>query len=258
MKVISSRTHQLIKDIVRLVKEPGHRKEKGLFVIEGISLLREVLKTDYEIEIFLFTGPSASLYKEVYTCQAKANDVYEITDSVAEKLSGQNTTQGIFCVLKCKEFKLLEDIATQSRVVLAEHIADPTNLGAIARSAVAFGFNTLIISFNSADWLSLRAQRAAMGALLHINILIVDIAEAISFLKQNEFFLLAAAISENAKDIGEIEAAEKTALVIGNETNGLKSDTILMCDEVVSIETDERIQSLNAATAASILMFYLR
>ena len=259
MEYITSRTNQKILDIVKLTKNSSYRKAKQRFVVEGSLLSNEAASSDYRIETMLLTSKAMQrYYSQVASAMEKADHVYEITQDIAGKLTTQQSTQGIFCVLKYKEYQDNSIDFSLRRVLLLEDISEPTNLGAISRSALAFGFDTLILSEETTDWLSIKALRASMGALLHMNVVTLNIKEAITALKENDFFVMAAALSEDAIDIKRIETTNRLALAIGNEANGLSKETIALCNRTVVIKTDNRIQSLNAAVAAAILMYCLK
>lgn len=253
--MISSKTNQKIKDIVKLIKDNNERKSKGLFVIEGALLAAEAAGSGCILDTVLFTAAAAERYPlQLAAAVERAGITAEISEAVAGKLSSGRSTQGIFCVVKITNKHNLVDIMDKKRVLVLDSISEPSNLGAMARSAVAFGFDTLILSEDTSDWMSPRAQRAAMGALLYMDIVIAPVENAVVKLKENNYYVLAAAIKDGAADMSEIVPALKTALVIGNETNGLSAAIIDLCDSPVIIKTDPRIQSLNAAVAASILM----
>ena len=259
MEYISSRTNQKIKDTVKLINSSNERKEKELFVVEGATLAAEAVASNFTIEKVFFTSYAKERFKEqIIDIVEKALEAYEVSQEVAEKLSSMPSSQGIFCILKYIEENELNSYLDERRIIIVDSIMEPQNLGAIARSAIAFGFNTLVVSPDSSDWLSPRALRASMGALLHINVVITDTKTAISRLKENNFLTLAAAIKDNAIDISDVTVGEKLAIVIGNETNGLSEEIVKLCDKTVIIKTDSIMQSLNAAVAASILMYTQR
>ena len=245
--------------MVKLIRDKTERITKNLFVLEGAALAAEAAASDYEISAIYLTSKASNIYEQqLTTALAKAIEIYEITEDIAEKLTNQASSQGVFSVVKCKQPLTHDSIEGKTRVLLLSDISEPTNLGSVTRSAVAFGYDTLIVSQDSTDWLSNRAQRAAMGALLRADVIVSPLEDAIIHLKAAGFMVMAAAITDDACDVKDVIPANKTALIIGNETTGLDENTIQMSDMTVVITTDNRVQSLNAAVAASILMYNLK
>ena len=241
------------------MKDSNERRVKKQFVVEGAILAAEAALSDYEILMLLYTSTAKERYPEpIAAATAKAEQVYIISEDIAEKISSLHSSQGILCVLEQKEAKELQDILHQERILLLESISEPSNIGAISRAALAFGFDTLVLSETSADVYSPKSLRASMGALLQVDLIVTSIPKAIETLKEEGYTVIAAAIAEDAKRIEDVDKDRKIALVVGNETRGLNKTTIALCDITVQIEINRRVQSLNAAVAASVLMYSLR
>jgi len=235
------------------------RKQKQLFVVEGATLAKEATLSDYNIKTVFLTSKAKERYDIMVSgALAKAEEVFVISDDVADKISIQASSQGIFCVLESKPNNGYESVLNTKRVIVLDNISEPSNLGSIARSAAAFGFDCLVISLDSCDWTSNRAMRASMGGLLHTKVVSIKTNDAIIRLKNDGYSVLAAAIDVDAVNLRELVVGEKLALVIGNETTGLSKQTITLSDNIVTIRTDNRVQSLNAAVAAGILMYSLQ
>ncbi len=259
MKTITSVSNPTIKDLVQLGKSRKFRMETGLFVVEGATLAKEASESGYGIHSVFFTERANDLYTDALEAvSSNAKETYLITDGIAEKASALSSPQGIFTVLEMGKEKSIDDFINKKRIAILDGIQDPGNLGAIARSALAFGFDGLILSFDTADWLSQKAQRAAMGALLRSDVAVLEAKPSIERLRQDGFLVSAAALTENAVRIDQLEAREKMAIVIGNESAGLSEQIISACDIPVIIPIDQRMESLNAAAAAAVLMYCLR
>lgn len=258
---ITSAVNDRIKDMVHLRQSRRFREESGLFLVEGAALALEASRSDYVIESVCCTERALALYGDsVFPAFDKAEGQnYSITDGIAEKISGQPSPQGIFTVLRMRENLSIGELFHKRRVVLLETVQDPNNLGAVARSALALGFDGMVLSSDSADWRAPKAQRAAMGALLKLSISVAgSIPGTIADLKEEGFTVYAAAMRPDAAVLTKDLRREKTAVVIGNEAGGLKEETIAASDAAVVIPIDRRTESLNAAAAASIFMWELR
>ena len=142
------------------------------------------------------------------------------------------------------------------RLVLIESVRDPSNVGAIIRSASALGVDRLIMSADCADVYHPRAVRASMGTLFDQRIdRVPSLAEAIEAIRQSGRRVFAAALREDAAILGELPLASGDCVVIGNEGHGLSGEVLDACDGCVIIPMTERAESLNAAVAASLLMW---
>lgn len=258
---ITSATNERVKTLVRLMKSRSFREEAGLFLVEGATLAREAALSDYAVDCVYYTERALESYRDsVEAALAKAKgDCFEITDGIAEKVSGQPSPQGIFTVLRMRPELPFKEMLFKKRILMLETIQNPDNLGAMARSALAFGFDAVALSSDCADWRSPKAQRAAMGALLKMEAAVIDdVTEAIVSLQRGGFTVYAAAMRSDSIALDRSLAKDRTAVVIGNEAGGLKEETIAACDASAIIPIDGRMESLNAAVAASIFMWELR
>jgi TrmH family RNA methyltransferase len=151
------------------------------------------------------------------------------------------------------------DFPVSRRLVFLESIRDPSNLGAIIRSAAAFGVDALVLSEDCADIYNAKTVRASMGTLFTQPILRVrDMREAVLTARQAGRRVFAAALDRDALQLGAFDVQMGDCVVIGNEGHGLSPETVAACDAAVFIPMTARAESLNAAVAASILMWTFR
>ena len=182
------------------------------------------------------------------------------------KISDEKSPEGIITV--AKRIDKLAKIATINnmaeilsdgrRVMALESLRDPGNLGTIIRSAAAFGIDTLILSSDCADLYNPKTLRGAMGALFSREVFIADdLAVVLREISRAGRRTLAAALSPDAVMLGEANLTAKDCIVVGNEGHGLSESVLRACDGAVVIPmmTGVGVESLNAATAASILMW---
>lgn len=139
---------------------------------------------------------------------------------------------------------------------MLDDIADPGNLGTIIRSAVAFNFDTVILSKNTVDLYNPKTIRATEGMLFNINIVTSDLEDTILNLKKNGFKILGTKVTKG-KDIKNYLKTDKIALIIGSEAKGMSKQLENLCDENIYIKMNEKCESLNAGVSASILMYEL-
>ena len=185
----------------------------------------------------------------------KAETIVKVPDSLFAYISDTVSPQGVMCVVKMPQKMSVEAIKNGKYIVL-EKSADPANLGTIARTAEAFGISGLIVLNKSCDPFSPKSLRASMGALLRLPIFTADdITKTLETLK-NKGFNLFASVVENAEcDITEADFGGNCAVLIGNEANGLTDTAINLCDCKITITMKGRAESLNAAAAASVIMW---
>ena len=141
-----------------------------------------------------------------------------------------------------------------NRVLILEDIQDPGNLGTIVRTAVAFDIDTIILSPKTVDLYNSKVIRSTQGMIFKINIITRELASTIDMLKKDNYLILGTNV-RNGTDIRNINIPNKFALIIGNEGNGMSNDISLLCDKNIYIKINERVESLNAAVATSILLY---
>lgn len=248
---ITSRENETIKYACRLGASASFRGEEGLFLAEGKKLCLDLAQT-LTVAMAFFTEQVLDSLPEVETL---GQENYLIEPHVAEKLSETRTNQGLFCVFSMPQIAV-EELDAKKGLLLCEQVQDPANIGTILRSAAAFGYGGVVLSAGCADPFGPKALRASMGAVGRIPVLYrEDLIEAIATLQNTGVQVLAAAL-QNAKPLGEIEKQEKFALLIGSEGQGLSQAAIEAADGTLFIPMQHGVESLNAAAAASVLMYH--
>ena len=143
-----------------------------------------------------------------------------------------------------------------SKILLLDEIQDPGNLGTIIRSSVAFGVTTIILSNDTVDLYNPKVIRASEGMFCHINIITMDLEEAIKEIKERGIKVYGTNVV-NGKEVNTISDKSSYALVMGNEGNGVKKHIQELCDENLYIPMNESCESLNVGVACSILLYEL-
>ncbi len=235
---IESTSNQRIKETNKL-KQKKYRDESGLFLIEGYHLVEEAYK--------------AGILKEVFTTSNINLDVpiTYVTEEIIKYLSDVETPQNIIGV--CRK---LDNNTIGDKVVVLDDIQDPGNLGTIIRSAVAFNFDTIILSENSVDVYNPKVVRASQGMLFKLNIIRKNIKEIINDLKENNYQILATKVTDG-KDVKSLEKNKKICIIMGNEGKGVSEDVLNLADDFIYIKMNDECESLNVAIATSILLYEL-
>ena len=266
--IISSRSNPTVKWAASLLDKKG-RGESECFIAEGEKLCLEALKRGLPVtHIFVMEEKRERIFsllepfmKEVgyENCQ-----VILLSEGAFSKISTEKAPQGIICVIKYLDFFCNMDIIYKEDFFIREgeralslySLRDPGNLGAVIRSAAAFGVKHIILSSDSADIYNPKTVRAAMGTMFGIKISIVsDFASFISSARENGRSVYAAELSESAKSVREIDLKPDDIFIIGNEGHGIPGDVSALCTGSVFIPISEGVESLNASVAAAVFMW---
>ena len=253
MERITSRTNPGIKAAAALLQS-GARKESGMFLAEGARLCADAAANGVELETCYFTAEAMEKYPaQTALLQKKSARCFEIAESVADKLADTARPQGIFAV--CRKPLRSLSIRPDGFYVLTDGVQNPDNLGAIARTAEAFGADGLLIA-GGCDPYGPKALRASMGALLRFPVCGVENAAGEArALREAGLRVWAAALTSEAQDLRTVEKTGGAVCVIGNEGNGVSPETLAACSGSVIIPMAGLAESLNAAAAAAVLLW---
>ncbi len=249
---ITSKDNPLIKLVNGLQCSSKQRKSSGLFVLEGLRICTDAYDNNIKFDKLIVTKDAIKKYiNDIEKFLTVSKNAYVLRDDLFKKICDTNSPQGIIAVAKMPEFNTR--ISNNGRYIALENIADPSNLGAIARSAEALGVSGIIVSLNGCDPYSPKSLRASMGTLLRMPVFIVE--NIIDFINKNSLRSFACVVDKNAKSISSISFKNGDVLLIGNEANGLNDDTKKAADILITIPMNGNAESLNASAAASIAMW---
>lgn len=268
-EVITSRQNPTVKQICALLDKKA-RRESGLFRFDGLKLFCEAIACGLSVERVVLSCGAAetvtdAVEREIESGALDISAVICVSDEVFSKISEERAPEGIVTVARAMEHKhrVLSDvceleIGDGERLLLAESLRDPGNLGTVIRSCAALGVERLVISDDCADLYNPKTIRAAMGGLFRTEIDIVptaSFADAIALLREGGRRVYAAALHRDARVVGELELRRGDCFVIGNEGHGLSEGVIEACDACAIIPMTEESESLNAAAAAAICIW---
>ena len=239
--MITSKQNALIKEI-RSLTDKKNRDELNLFVVEGSKLVKEALASDYSIKAIVGTEQGLALVGDFL-----GNRIEQVSQEVFDYISTEKSPQGVLSIVYKKENSPIKD----GRCLFLDGVSDPSNVGAIIRTAAASGYNC-IYSCNSADPYNSKALRASMGGIFKVNFINVIREDFIQ--STNMPILVADMQGVNAFDF-EIDG--DFCLVIGNEANGVSSFVKSKATHTISIPMQNGMESLNASVSAGILMYSL-
>ena len=269
-EIIRSRQNKNIVELCKLTDRKAREATKT-FRFDGIKLLEEAIKNDVEIcAVFLSSSAQERVLDFLRgrfggAYEDKIEKCFVVSDDIFDKISEEKSPEGVITI--AKYIDKLQKNATiynsvhfsemkNEHIVLLESVRDPSNVGAIIRSAAAIGIDRLILSADCADIYHPRAVRGSMGTLFNQRIdRVSDLAATITEMRKSGRRVFAAALDEGALSLGGFEILAGDAVVIGNEGHGLSQEVIAACGNSVIIPMSERAESFNAAVAASILMW---
>jgi len=242
--MITSKSNELIK-YCNQIKQKKYSKEYGMCLVESIKLVKE-LSSKHLIQSILVIESKFDLVKDL------SLKIEIISDSIASYLSDATTTDGVFgiCKISCKK-----DINFKKCLIL-DRIQDPANIGAIVRSACAFGFDT-IFAIDTVYPYTFKGIRSSMGYIFNVNYLDIDFDDLIKIKDNNNLDIVIADM--NGKDISTVAKSNRNiAIVIGNEGRGVSDELKGISNTIVSIPMCNNVDSLNASVSAGIIMYCLK
>ncbi|MCR4759112.1 MAG: RNA methyltransferase [Oscillospiraceae bacterium] len=236
----------------------------GLFIAESPNVIARAMAAGYKPESFLI---GRSQYGE----QVKAllpedfQSVYLADDAVLNTIPGIHLTRGVLCAMRRKPVGF-DPVSLQNmkRIAVLENIMNPTNLGAIFRSAAALGVDAVLLTQGCTDPLYRRAARVSMGTVFQIPWAYLpdapDAADGIRMLREAGFSTAAMALCDDSFNIDapQIKAEPRLAIALGTEGEGLSNATISACDRTVRIPMLHGVDSLNVAAASAVAFWELR
>lgn len=266
-EIITSRQNKTVSLISSLEAKKARDREE-LFRLDGVKLTCEAIKKGLDIYCIALLDSAADVVAD------KAKKLYGVdifslntrlifvNDSVFERLTDEKAPEGVVCAARymknmhraIDDASLIPSEAGEENILLLESVRDPSNVGAIIRSAAAFNVDRIIMSSDCADIYNPKTLRASMGNMLSMKIdRVSDICAAIKRLQNLGVSVYAAALKSDSKKLGSGDFSGKSSVIIGNEGHGLSESVLDACDETVYIPMADGVESLNASVAAAIL-----
>jgi TrmH family RNA methyltransferase len=266
--IITSRNNPMVKWAASL-QDKKWRDREGCFIAEGVKLTVEAIEAGLPIHsIFIDEERKEKILPMVEKAFSnKSNEdfsVYFLSSTAFEKISTEKAPQGVISVIKSLDFFYNIDIIYNEEFFLDENekalalcsVRDPGNLGAVIRSAVAFGVDHIVLTSDCADIYNPKTVRSAMGSLFRTKITTIkDFSSFIKAAQHNDRRVFAAELTDSAKSLNEIGLEGRDVVIIGNEGHGIPSEISSLCNGSVYIPISKKTESLNASVAAAIFMW---
>lgn len=230
-----------IKDIKKL-NQKKYRDKTGQFLVEGSHLVLEAFKSGNLNELILEQDELFPL--DIETMYVTNDLLYYISDV--------ETPQHVMGICR----KMDEKKELGNRLLVLDGIQDPGNLGTIIRSAVAFNVDTIVLGKGTVDLYNPKVVRSSQGMMFHINIIERDLQEFLPKLKEEQYQILGTRVT-HGKSLKNIEKKSKSAIIMGNEGNGMSEEIMRYCDDFIYIDMNSACESLNVGVATSIILYEL-
>lgn len=241
--------------------------EDGLFIAESPKVISRALDGGYEPVSVLVEKKQVLEDAETIAVLGKCGNVpvYTAEFEVLTKLTGFKLTRGMLCAMKRRSLPGLQEICNGcDRIAVLENVMNPTNVGAIFRSAAALHMDAVILTGGCSNPLYRRASRVSMGTVFQIPWTFVDNSviwpeEGMKILRELGFKTAAMALKEDSVSIDdpELMKEDKLAVILGTEGDGLAPETIADCDYTVMIPMSHGVDSLNVSAASAVAFWQL-
>ena len=238
----------------------------GIFIAESPKVIERALNAGYHPISFLIEKKEIGAQAEEIFSRWESVPVYTAEFEVLKQLTGFGLTRGMLCAMERLSLKSVEEVCKNARrIAVLENVVNPTNVGAIFRSAAALNMDAVLLTPACSDPLYRRAARVSMGTVFQVPWTFFDKKKVswpdggIQLLKEMGFQTAAMALTDDSVSIDDknLMAEEKLAIVLGTEGEGLAKHTIATCDYTVKIPMMHGVDSLNVAAASAVAFWQL-
>ena len=254
-----------------------YEPKPGLFIAESPKVIGRALDAGYEPLSVLVEKKQMEENEETIQIMNRFDDtkvsIFTADFEVLTKLTGFKLTRGMLCAMRRKPLRKFQDLCDGiNRIAILENVQNPTNVGAIFRSAAALNMEAVLLSPGCSDPLYRRASRVSMGTVFQIPWTFIRDSnemrckreviwpkQVIAELKKLGYKTAALALTDDSVriDDSELMKEEKLAVILGNEGEGLENETIALCDYTVKIPMTHGVDSLNVAAASAVAFWQL-
>lgn len=255
--MLTSVSNQQVKQVMKLQKSNRERQKEKVFLVEGLRSFQEVPRealvkfyvTEEFVEHHWIQENRESEFPKLWQ---EGADYEYVSESVLKEMSDTKTPQGIVAIVRQKTYQR-EELLGEAILVL-ENLQDPGNLGTIFRTAEGAGVSGIMMSKDTVDIYNPKVVRSTMGSIFRMPFVYVDdILEGVQWLKEQGVRCYAAHLSGTS--FYEQDYRRSSCFFIGNEGNGLTDKLASLADAKIKIPMMGQVESLNAATAATVLMY---
>ena len=237
-----------------------HEPEKGIFIAESPKVVERALDAGCEPISMLVERKHIDGEAKPIIDRCREVPVYTAPFEVLTQLTGFKLTRGMLCAMHRPQLPNVSEVCSKARrIAVLENVMNPTNVGAIFRSAAALNMDAVLLTHGCSNPLYRRAIRVSMGTVFQIPWTFLNEEKGVSELKELGFKTAAMALTDDSLSIDneELLAEEKLAIVLGTEGDGLAKETIADCDYTVKIPMSHGVDSLNVAAASAVAFWQM-
>ena len=254
LRNVSSRQNALLKELRRAFIR-GEPIADGYIAAEGLHVVEEAIRSGLRVRAVVFSHAARSVADRLLPQLASNVEALLVPNAIFASVVSTENPQGVAALVKLRQHSLQEVIqANDALVGVCVGLQDPGNLGTIIRSAEAFGAACVVLSEGSVSPFNAKVVRAASGSLFRLPVLRMEAMAAIKELRATGTRLLATS-SHGGKALSQADLSGRVAVFIGSESSGLGHDLLKHMDEVITIPHSRKVESLNAAMAASVVLY---
>ncbi|MBQ4068584.1 MAG: RNA methyltransferase [Lachnospiraceae bacterium] len=239
-----------------------HEPEKGIFIAESPIVIERALDAGYSPISMLVENKHIDTQAQKLIIRCNDIPIYTAEFDVLTNLTGFKLTRGMLCAMKRQPLKTPEEICSKARrIAILEDVMNPTNVGAIIRSAAALNIDAVLLTESCSNPLYRRAIRVSMGTVFQIPWTFIPNVSTnyVEYIKALDFKTAAMALCDNTLpiDTPELNKIDKLSIILGTEGEGLKKETIEACDYTIKIPMANGVDSLNVAAASAVAFWQL-
>ena len=248
--IITSTSNERIKDIKKIIKSSKERYERGLFVVEGIRMFKEIPAE--RIDSIYVSESGWDKYSDIINEYNLEPNI--VSDKIFAGISDTSTPQGILSLVRMYTYALEDVMGENSFIIIGEKIQDPGNLGTIIRTAEGAGVTGIVLSDDSVDIYNPKVVRSTMGSIFRLPIYIShNLNSDIDLLKEKQIVIYGAHL--DGEDFYKCDFKGSCGFLVGNEGNGLSKDIALKADKLVKIPMNGKVESLNVAISTAVISY---
>lgn len=251
---ISSRNNATVKELRRLFHDASP-DQNGTIAIEGMHLVEEAIRSGLRISSVFFAESARERAHRLLPQLPKQARAVVLPNDVFSSAVPSDSPQGVAAMVQVRPRSMADLVKAQpALLIIAAGLQDPGNLGTISRAGEAFGATGLLLAENTVSPWNWKCIRASAGSLFRLPLTRVQVASVIPELRGHGITLLATS-SHKGTPLSQANLSRPIALIIGNEGAGVPKDLLAEVDEVIVVPHSEKVESLNAAIAAAVVLY---
>jgi TrmH family RNA methyltransferase len=257
IRIVQSKQNPRIKELRATLLRPG-RGESDLVALEGLHLVDEALRSGTHVQTIFVAQGHENLIQTLGAIDETSTEILSVPREILDSAVSTESPQPIAALAHPRNWPwsevLVQTAGTPALIVVLSGIQDPGNLGTILRSAEAFGATGILCLTGTVSRWNSKAMRASAGSVFRLPVLASSEAKALQHLREAGVHTVAA-MAREADPLNEVDLTQPIAILIGSEGSGLSPEIAAQCDARITIPCPGPVESLNAAIAASVLLY---